>query len=44
MGHDDMSNSFFHYAKETYYQWQEPYENTERARVMFIENEPPGSY
>lgn len=43
---DDMSNSFFffHYAKEIYCEWQEPCENTKKARGPFIENQAPGSY
>lgn len=43
MGWDDMSNSVFHYAKEIY-QRKEHYENSKKARIMFMQNEPPGSY
>lgn len=35
---------FFHYAKEIYCEWQEPCENTKKARGPFIENQAPGSY
>lgn len=51
--HDDMSivggmmiclTLFFSVMHKTYYEWPKPYENTEKARVMFIESEPPGSY
>jgi hypothetical protein len=44
MGYDDISNSFFHQAREAYFEWQEPYENTRKARGMFRQNEPHGSY
>lgn len=36
--------TLFSTTQEKHYEWQGPYENTEKITVMFIERKPPGSY